>query len=236
MNTINEQTAITPESVLASVREMFALSNEMAERRNADFDREMKESRAAAERRNADFDREMKESRERFEQEMKESRERFEQEMKESRAEYEKRIKKLEVHTGTWATNHGAFAEEYFFNSFEKGQYNFFGEKFDEISKNLKNRLRGIEDEFDIVLFNHIAAAIIETKFKAHENDIPKILKKVDTFRFLFPQYKDFKIYLGLASLCFYDKLEKECIVNGIAVIKQVGEAVVINYDNLKVF
>ena len=218
MNTINEQTAITPESVLASVREMFALSR-------VNFEQEMKESRAAAERRNADFDREMKESRERFEQEMKES-----------RAEYEKRIKKLEVHIGTWATNHGAFAEEYFFNSFEKGQYNFFGEKFDEISKNLKNRLRGIEDEFDIVLFNHIAAAIIETKFKAHENDIPKILKKVDTFRFLFPQYKDFKIYLGLASLCFYDKLEKECIEHGIAVIKQVGEAVVINYDNLKVF
>ena len=32
-----------------------------------------------------------------------------------------------------WANNHGSFAEEYFFYSFENGEKNFFGERFDEI-------------------------------------------------------------------------------------------------------
>jgi hypothetical protein len=39
-----------------------------------------------------------------------------------------------------------------------------------------------------------------------------------------------------VASLSFYDDLEQECIDHGIAVIKQVGDTVVINDTNLKVF
>ena len=48
--------------------------------------------------------------------------------------------------------------------------------------------------------------------------------------------YKDFKIYLGLASMSFYSELEQECINQGVAVIKQVGDIEVIINDNLKVF
>ncbi|MCL2510837.1 MAG: hypothetical protein FWF09_02175, partial [Bacteroidales bacterium] len=62
------------------------------------------------------------------------------------------------------------------------------------------------------------------------------VLKKAETFRILFPNYKDFKIYLGLASMSFYSELEQECINEGIAVIKQVGDSVVINDTNVKVF
>ena len=144
--------------------------------------------------------------------------------------------KELQKTVGGWANNHGAFAEEYFFNSFENGKTNFFGEKFDEIAKHLKNRWQGVEDEYDIVLYNHASVAIIEVKYKANINDIPNVLKKAETFRLLFPQYKDFKIYLGFASMSFYPELEEECINQGIAVIKQVGDTVVINDKNLKVF
>jgi len=151
-------------------------------------------------------------------------------------AEAERRMKKLEKLVGGISYNNGSFAEEYFFNSFENGEQNFFGEKFDEISKNLKYRWQGLEDEYDIALFNHASVALIEAKYKAHENDIPGVLKKAETFRILFPHYKDFKIYLGLASMSFYPELEQKCIDQGIAVIKQVGETVVINDTNLKVF
>jgi len=159
-----------------------------------------------------------------------------ERERKENEKKWEKRMKKLEELTGSWANNHGAFAEEYFFNSFESGKTNFFGEKFDEIAKHLKNRWQGVEDEYDIVLYNHASVAIIEVKYKAHTNDIPAVLRKAETFRLLFPQYKDFKIYLGFASMSFYPELEEECINQGIAVIKQVGDTVVINDKHLKVF
>jgi len=158
------------------------------------------------------------------------------QEVAESQKETDRRMKELQKTVGGLANNQGSFAEEYFFNSFEKGKKNFFGEKFDDVKKHLKNFWQGIEDEYDIVMYNHAAVAIIEVKYKAHVNDIPMVLKKAKTFRILFPNYKDFKIYLGLASMSFYPELEEECINKGIAVMKQIGDTVVINDKHLKVF
>jgi len=106
--------------------------------------------------------------------------------------EAEKRMKKIEETMGSWSNNHGCFAEEYFFNSFENGQQNFFGEQCDEIEKNVK----GIN----------------------------------------FPEFKNHPVYLGLATMAFYPELEQECIDHGIAVIKQMGDTVVINDQNLKVY
>ena len=156
-------------------------------------------------------------------------------------ADYEKRMKKIDEQMGAWSNNHGSFAEEYFFNSFDAGEQNFFGEQFDDIEQNLKpksikfNNMK-IQDEYDIVLYNHSSVAIIEVKFKAHENDIAQTLKKAETFRILCPDYKDFKIYLGLASMSFYKELEQKCTEQGIAIIKQIGDSVVINDAHLKVF
>ena len=234
------------QSQTPSFESVWALLKEAEQERkasSADFDRRLAESRADFEREmkksRADFDRRMKEA----EQERKASSADFDRRMKEadqrreaSNAEYERRIKRIDDLTGSWANNHGSFAEEYFFNSFENGKQNFFGEKFDEIEKNLKNLWQGLKDEYDIVLYNHSSVAIIEVKYKAHTDNIPQVLKKADTFRILFPSYKDFKIYLGLASMSFPANVEEECINQGIAVIKQVGEAVVINDTGVKVF
>jgi len=158
------------------------------------------------------------------------------EELRQSQKETDRQIKELQKTVGGITNNQGSFAEEYFFNSFEKGKKNFFGEKFDEVVKNLSSFWQGLKDEYDIVLYNHASVAIIEVKYKAHLNDIPTVLKKAETFRILYPHYKDFKIYLGLASMSFYPELEQECTEQGIAVIKQVGDTVVINDTNLKTF
>jgi len=162
--------------------------------------------------------------------------EKFSIEAEKSRIEAEKRMKKLEELTGSLANNQGSFAEEYFFNSFEDGKQNFFGEEFDEIDKSVKGIEKGFKDEYDILLINGKSIGIIEIKFKAHENDIPKVLRKAETFRENFPKYKNHGVYLGLASMSFYPELEQECINQGIAIIKQVGDTVIINDTNLKVF
>jgi len=156
--------------------------------------------------------------------------------MKENELKADKRMKKLEELLGPWANNFGSFAEEYFFNSFENEQQNFFGEHFNEIRKKVKPKRKKLEDEYDIVMYNDSSVAIIEVKFKAHINDVSKVMKKAETFRILCPDYSDYNIYLGLASLSFYEELEQECINNGIAIIKQVGDTVVINDEHLKVF
>jgi len=146
------------------------------------------------------------------------------------------RIKKLEDLMGGWANSHGSFAEEYFFNSFDAEQQDFFGEHFNKIRKNVHHVWKNLEDEYDIVMYNDSYVAIVETKFRAHKNNIPKVLKKAETFKILCPDYKDYKIYLGLASLSFNDEIEQECMDQGIAIIKQVGDTVIINDEHLKVF
>ena len=170
--------------------------------------------------------------REENERERKEN-ERF---LKEQFAETDRRFRAMQKELGSWANNHGSFAEEYFFNSFENGKKNFFGEKFDRIEKNVKGVIKDLVDEYDIVMYDGNSVAIIEVKFKAHTDHIPKLLKKAETFKTLFPYYKDYKIYLGLASLSFHVGVEQECVDQGIAVIKQVGESVLINDTHLKVF
>ena len=228
MEDISNIPKATFESVWASLQETDRMRKESDarwEKSRKDFDFQLKKSRE-------DFDLQLKKSREEFNMQMKESRDNYEK----SRADYDRRMKKFEETMGGWSNNHGDFAEEYFFNSFENGQQNFFGEKFDEIEKNFKGRKGDIKDEYDIVLINGKSVGIIEVKFKAHLNDIPKVLRKAYTFRQIFSDFANHKVYLGLATLAFYPELEQQCIDEGIAVIKQVGDTVVINDEHLKVF
>ena len=122
------------------------------------------------------------------------------------------------------------------FNSFEKGKTDFFGEKFDEIEKNFKGYKKGFRDEYDIVLINGQSIGIVEVKYKADIDVIPQVLKKANTFRLNFSDYANHKIYLALASLSFNKELENVCKENGIAIVKQVGDTVVIYDEHLKVY
>ena len=147
-----------------------------------------------------------------------------------------KAIKEIQKSVGGWGNNFGKFAEDYFYNSFEQGEKNFFGKRFDRIAQRLKSDDEIITDEYDIVMYNADAIAIIEVKFTAEDKDIKKVLKKADTFRIFYPKYKKFNIYLGLASMSFYPELEQKCIENGIAIIKQLGDKIVICDEHLKSF
>ena len=159
-----------------------------------------------------------------------------EKEAKKRNAEFDKKMKEIQKAWGDHTNNIGYIAEEYFYNSFKKGKKKFFGEKFDDIQKRVKGVFHNCDDEYDILLVNGSSIGIIEVKHKAHKNDIPSIIKKADTFRINFPMYKDHKIYLGFASYGFYEDVEEECIKNGIAIIKQVGDTMVMNEENIKIY
>jgi len=150
--------------------------------------------------------------------------------------ENEQKFKKMRQDIGYLGRSQGSFAEEYFFNAFEKGQQNFFGKNFDKIERNLKESSDELNSESDIVLYNADSVAIIEVKFKLRQDHIAELFKKVETFKIINPDYKDFKIYLGLASLIFPKNIERECLKKGIAVIKQVGDTVVIIDEGLKAY
>ena len=238
MNELSSNNAPTFESVWASMQETDRQFKEtdrklkQLAKLHAKNERDLKKSRAETDRQLKETDRILSQQYAETKQFFKDSQEAFEKRW----AKYEEKLKKTNQEIGAWANNFGSFAEEYFFNSFDYGEQFFFGERFDEISRKVKPKERGLEDEYDIVLYNGTSVAIIEVKYKAHENDIPCVLKKAETFRILCPSYKNYKIYLALASMAFYPELEQECMKHGIAIIKQVGDMVVIEDGHLKVF
>ena len=154
-----------------------------------------------------------------------------------SRADYDRRMKNMNEMLGGMANSNGDFAETYFFNSIEKDK-NIFGEHFDECISSSKryskdNRTR---TEHDILLVNGKSVAIVEVKYKAHKEDIEKLINKLPSFRTLYPQYRSHGIYLGLAAMSFEKGVEEETVKQGIAVIKQVGDTTVVSDGHLKVF
>jgi hypothetical protein len=69
--------------------------------------------------------------------------------------------------------------------------------------------------------------ALIEIKYKADTSDVKKMVsKKVSNFRTLFPYYKDYKVYLGLGSMSFNERVTTKAHELGIGLLKQVGETV----------
>jgi hypothetical protein len=131
------------------------------------------------------------------------------------------------------AKSNGLFAEEYFFNSLGQNM-EFAGIHFNDISygevfKRRKDMPDGsrLEDQFDIVMRNGSAVAIIEIKYKADSDHVKDIAtRKVKNFRILFPEYKDFGIYLGLGSFSFNRYVINKAKEYGVGLLKQVGETV----------
>jgi hypothetical protein len=231
---------IMKESNAKFEREKEESRAQMAESR-AKFDREMAESRTQMAESSAKFDHEMAESRTqmaessaKFDHEMAKSRTDWEKAMAESNAKWEKRMEKLDEQIGGISKSNGDFAEEFFFNSFENGQQTFFGEEFDELKKNMKGA--ETNDEFDIVLVNGKSLGIVEVKYKGRLDNLPQVIKKAQTFRLNFPKYKNHQIYLALAAMVFNQRVEDECRRQGVAIIKQQGDSVVINDKHLKVY
>ncbi len=145
-------------------------------------------------------------------------------------------LERMGITLGGINNNFGYTTEDYFYNSMYDNPV-LGGIKFDTIRKNIHTRTKKMEDEFDIVLYNGDSIGLIECKYKAHENDLNRLMtKKVDSFRQLFPDFQDYKIYLGLASFSFYPELEELAKLNGVAILKQKGDVVEIEAENLKVY
>jgi len=127
--------------------------------------------------------------------------------------------------------SNGEFAEEYFFTSLKK-KMEFAGVHFDDISKDfklLKKLPNGerLEDQFDIVMINDNAVALVEIKYTARKGyPTTMVNQKVPNFRILFPDYANYKIYLGLGALSIGKEVAEEAKKLGIGLLRQVGETV----------
>jgi hypothetical protein len=161
----------------------------------------------------------------------RQKRERDWQEIKQQMKETDRKFKELGLNVAGISDSNGMFAEEYFFNSLES-KLEFAGINFDNISRDF-NLLRKtpdgkrIRDQFDIVLLNGEAVALIEIKYKARNDDLSKMInQKIPNFKYLFPQYAKHKIYLGVGGFSFDRNVVKKAKDLGIGLLKQVGETI----------
>jgi hypothetical protein len=214
-------TTVTMEEIEAIINRTATLQAENAEG--------MKEMRATQ----AKTDAQMKADREQRETDwaktvaqIKADREQWAAQLKISREATEKSFKLLHEELGGMGSSNGAYAEDYFANAMKEKKV-FAGQHFDEMVTNLKAKAGGVQDEYDIVLYNGEAVGLIEIKYKARPDDLEKMVeKKVPNFRALFPYYKDYKVYLGLGSMSFNDRIYSKAEELGIGLLKQVGETV----------
>jgi len=70
-----------------------------------------------------------------------------------------------------------------------------------------------------------------------HPNFVETVANdKVSQFRKYFPEYKNYKLYLGIAGFSFDDSVIEEAKNRGIGIIRQVGDAVEIDDKDLKAY
>ena len=146
----------------------------------------------------------------------------------------DKKIDRLGKLIGNISNNQGDAAEEFFFNTL-RSDLKIGNLLFDDISPNVYKERGRIKDEYDIVLSNGNSVALVETKYKAYMNDLEKLKsKKIPNFTKLFPLYKDYKIYAGIASFNINKDIVRKAEEYGLFVLKRKGNIIETSSDYMR--
>lgn len=170
----------------------------------------------------------MAQTEEQMQRDSERNREEIREIFRETEAQFKRTDEKLQrmgIHLGNITQNQGDVAEEFFFNSLVKDTRLGFIH-FDDVTQNMKKHRGQIQEEYDLVMTNGDAIGIVEVKYKAHENDIKKLERKIRHFKTLFPIYKDYKLYGALASFHINDDAKRETLERGYFVLQRCGDVV----------
>jgi len=183
-------------------------------------DDELKELVASLAIAQREINEQMKETRE----QMKETDERMKQTDEQMR-KTDQKLERIGIHLGNVTANQGDVAEEFFFNSLVKDT-RLGNIHFEDVMKNSSKQRGKIQEEYDLILTNGDSLAIIEVKYKAHQNDLVKLARKMHNFKKLFPIYQNFKQYGAIASFHINDDAKKEALERGYFVLQRQGELI----------
>jgi len=141
-------------------------------------------------------------------------------------AKTDAKLERIGIMVGGVSNNQGNVAEEFYINSLQDS-LQLSGIKFDYIDKNISRKKGKITDEYDIVLANGDVIYIIEVKYKVHLNDLERIInKKHPNFKKLYPEYKNYKHLLGIATFHISDELKEQALSMGINVLQRKGKVI----------
>ena len=139
-------------------------------------------------------------------------------------AKTDERLNRVASMVGSMGNNQGDVAEEYFVNSL-KDNLELLGKHYDVLIPNFTIKSKQTTDEYDILLVNGEELAMIEVKYKLHPNDIKTLEKKISNLKAL-PQYKNYKIYAGVAGFKVPQETIDIAIANGYFVLQRKGDVI----------
>jgi hypothetical protein len=137
--------------------------------------------------------------------------------------ETSEQLKRIGDLVGNIGRNQGDVAEEFFYNSLAEDTH-LGAIRFDDISKNEQKRRGKTEEEYDIVMTNGETIGIVEVKYKAHQNDLQKLERKMRNFKKLFPVYESYKLYGAIASFHINKDAKNEALQRGFFVLERSGK------------
>jgi len=145
-------------------------------------------------------------------------------------------IKEQGIQIGGLSNNVGHHAEQFFQNVF-KEKLEFGRIKYDEMIPNLTHKGKKYKIEFDIALINGDSIALIEAKNRIHPDFVIEFAEeRIEKFREYFHEFDNYDVYLGIAGFSFSDEVLDRASTYGIGIVRQVGEGVEIEANNLKVY
>ena len=145
-------------------------------------------------------------------------------------------VLKVSKQMGGINENQGYHAEQFFQSVFEK-KLEFGGIKYDEMIPNLTHKGKKYKIEFDIALVNGDSVALIEAKNRIHPDFVKELAEeRIEKFREYFHEFDNYDVYLGIAGFSFSDEVLDRASAYGIGIVRQVGEGVEIEANNLKAY
>jgi hypothetical protein len=150
-------------------------------------------------------------------------------------AETTRKLEAIGIRVGNIGQNQGAVTEEFFFNTLtEKPEVG--GITFDRIMPNVQVSTKRKQAEFDIVLVNGNSVAVIEVKYKVHPSDIDKLADNLKNYREFYPEFKDYKLYGGIAGFSIPPDAVQAAKEKGMFVLKRVGEVLTTDASDMRAF
>ena len=142
--------------------------------------------------------------------------------------ETDQKFKEVFGELGGIGKSNGEIAESFFSTALAQNMQ--VGKlKFDYIDFNTRRKRNNTEAEYDVILYNHYKVLIIEVKYNFRLDHVRDFYtRRLKKFRTLFSEYKDYKIYGGVAALSYEKDVIEEAQKYGFYVLTQ-------NNDKLKI-
>ena len=105
------------------------------------------------------------------------------------------------------------------------------GIQVQETARRMRSQRPGAEMEIDIFAIDGDVAVAIEVKSRLSRQDVDDFLARLDRFRQAFPHYGDYQIYGAVAGIEVDEGVDRYAYQQGLFVIKQTGDMVVIAND-----